>query len=186
MTLAPVVPPPALVEGETTLGASENEATVTNALPTEAAPVGARSASLKKLAGAPGGLPIEDASGHALDAFYAQLAQTLKKDPQAVTRIVHYGDSLVTGDYISGTMRRRLQERFGDAGHGFILTANPIDWYFHNDVLHKATAGWMSMRIVGPLAKDGMYGLGGVDVPLDGRRRGDGRARRRRAATART
>ena len=34
-------------------------------------------------------------------------------------------------------MRRRLQARFGDAGHGFILIANPWEWYFHNDVLPR-------------------------------------------------
>src|SRR6478735_8461378 len=53
VTLAPVVPPPSLVEGETNLNASENEATVTNALPTEPTPAGPDPSSLKKLAGAP-------------------------------------------------------------------------------------------------------------------------------------
>ena len=120
------------------------------------------SASLAKVAGPVRALAVEDPSGHALDAFYVQLARTLKKEPSAVTRILHYGDSLVTADYISGTMRRRLQGRFGDAGHGFILIANPISWYFHNDVVHKASEGWYSMRVVGPLAKDGLYGLGGA------------------------
>src|SRR5205085_11984476 len=82
--------------------------------------------------------------------------------PGAVTRGMHYGDSGATSDYITGTTRRRTQAEFGDAGHGFLLTANPWEWYFHNDVGHGAGDGWSSSRIVGPLTRDGMYGLGGV------------------------
>ncbi|MGH7293367.1 MAG: GDSL-type esterase/lipase family protein, partial [Polyangiaceae bacterium] len=59
-------------------------------------------------------------------------------------------------------VRRRLQERFGDAGHGFILIANPWEWYFHNDVLHASDGDWKASKLAGPVAPDGMYGLGGV------------------------
>ena len=75
---------------------------------------------------------------------------------------MHYGDSVIASDYISGTMRRKMQERFGDAGHGFILIANPWEWYYHNDVGHRASDGWSISRITGPLVADGLYGLGGV------------------------
>jgi lysophospholipase L1-like esterase len=79
-----------------------------------------------------------------------------------VTRILHYGDSVITADLVSGTMRRLEQAKFGDAGHGFILLANPWEWYFHNDVSHSASEGWSESRITGPLVGDGAYGLGGV------------------------
>ncbi len=105
---------------------------------------------------------IEDPSGHALDAFFAHLARTDRQEAGAVTRILHYGDSTIASDYVSGTVRRRLQARFGDAGHGFILIANPWEWYFHNDVLHYSLGEWEASRLAGPLAADGMYGLGGV------------------------
>ena len=36
------------------------------------------------------------------DAFYAQLSRTIRKEPHAVTRILHYGDSLIAADYLSG------------------------------------------------------------------------------------
>ncbi len=145
-----------LAHGETELRASRNEATVTNALPDQAlvASEGAAAAAASTL--------IEDATGHALDAFYARLARTKAKEAGAVTRILHYGDSVVTSDLVSGTVRRRMQAQFGDAGHGFLLVANPWEWYFHNDVIHGASDGWKSSRIVGPLTNDGMYGLGGV------------------------
>ncbi|HEX4447836.1 MAG TPA: GDSL-type esterase/lipase family protein, partial [Polyangiaceae bacterium] len=108
-------------------------------------------------------VPIEDPGGHALDAFFARLARTDRHEPGAVTRILHYGDSTIASDYISGTVRRRLQARFGDAGHGFIFVANPWEWYFHNDVLHFSEGEWKASRLAGgPLAPDGMYGLGGV------------------------
>lgn len=107
-------------------------------------------------------VPIEDPTGHALDGFYASLYQTALKKPGAVTRIVHFGDSVVTSDYVSGTLRRKLQAQFGDAGHGFMLIANAWPAYFHNDVYRFASRGWFVSRIVGPLAADGLYGLGGV------------------------
>ena len=160
-------PLPALTQGETILGASKNEATVTNALP-DAPAAGAGEGVPAPVAKSSGKaknavvVPVDDPSGHALDAFYTQLAKTRAKQKDAVTRILHYGDSLLTSDYISGTMRRRMQADLGDAGHGFLLTAKPWDSYFHNDVEHGASAGWRASRITGPLAKDGMYGLGGA------------------------
>lgn len=152
-------PAPAPTQGETSLAASKNEATVTNALPEGPALAQPSAASLAKTKGS---IAVDDPSGHALDAFYARLARTKKKEAGAVTRILHYGDSVLTSDYVSGTMRRKMQAEFGDAGHGFILVAKPWDWYFHNDVIQGATEGWSSSRVTGPFVKDLMYGLGGV------------------------
>lgn len=106
--------------------------------------------------------PIEDPSGHALDAFFAMLLRAEKKDPKAIARIVHYGDSLLAVDLVTGTLRRQLQQRFGDAGHGYMPVANPWPGYFHNDVWRKASTDWTVSRVVGPFAPDGLYGLGGV------------------------
>ncbi len=152
--------------GEQKLGATANEETVSNALPAsaKAPPVVDESELAREL----GSLAIDDESGHALDVFYAALAKTIAKEPGAVTRILHYGDSVITADLISGTMRRLMQTAFGDAGHGFILLANPWEWYFHNDVSHSASDGWAESRITGPLVSDGAYGLGGVSFHTGG------------------
>ena len=99
---------------------------------------------------------------HHLDAFFAQLAQTDAHAAGAVTRILHYGDSIIGSDYISSTARRVLQKRFGDSGHGFILMTNAWEWYFHDDVVHHASAGWDMSRFTGPFTKDSAYGIGGV------------------------
>jgi lysophospholipase L1-like esterase len=152
--------PPPPVSGEQALPASENTPTIHNALPDEShATLPALdpdvAATLRTTA-------IEDPTGHALDAFFDHLSRTDRKEPHAITRILHYGDSTIASDYVSGTMRRRLQARFGDAGHGFILIANPWEWYFHNDVLHSSDGEWKASRLAGPITSDGMYGLGGV------------------------
>lgn len=155
---------PEPTQGEVKLEASKNEATVTNALPDKPAgstePPRTTTTSGTPTTEAP--RPIDDPSGHALDAFYKRLAKTKAKEAGAVTRIEHYGDSVITSDYISGTLRRKLQATYGDAGHGFVLLAKGWDWYFHNDVVMGAGEGWTSSRITGPFNKDGMYGLGGV------------------------
>lgn len=107
-------------------------------------------------------VPLLDPSGKALTAFFAALQKTARKETGAVTRIAHFGDSIIVSDYVSGTLRRKLQTAFGDAGHGFVLVANAWPAYFHNDVSRYATAGFKVSRIVGPYAADGFYGLGGV------------------------
>jgi lysophospholipase L1-like esterase len=164
---------PAPTIGDARVHATENQATVTNALPTAAGDEAPLDPEL--LAKTAGSLAVEDPTGHALDAFYTHLQATsdcLQKpaDPacaEAQTRILHYGDSVITSDFVSGTMRRLMQKKFGDAGHGFILVTNPWEWYFHNDVRHSASDGWNMNRITGPLSGDGMYGLGGVSFHTD-------------------
>lgn len=107
-------------------------------------------------------VPLTDATERALALFYAKLERVEAKEPGAVARILHFGDSVVVSDFVSGTLRRVLQRRFGDAGHGFVLIANAWPSYFHFDVTRYATSGWKVSRIVGPYAEDGWYGLGGV------------------------
>ena len=146
--------------GEQTLPSSENTPTINNALATSARTplpdIDPRVRAALRDA------PIEDGTGHALDSFFVRLLRTERKEPGAITRILHYGDSIIASDYVSGTVRRRMQARFGDAGHGFILIANPWEWYFHNDVFHASSGEWSASRLAGPWASDGMYGLGGV------------------------
>lgn len=107
-------------------------------------------------------VPLDDPSGHALDALYTKLGAVDAKQPGAIARIAHFGDSIIVSDFVSGELRRELQRRFGDAGHGFVLIANAWPSYLHWDVERYATAGWQVSRIVGPYAEDGFYGLGGV------------------------
>ena len=148
---APVVPAPVAREGEQTLPASENREAASNALGSEAE----SAAELERA-------PVAIANAGHLMPFFEALARVRRKEPGAQVRIAHYGDSLVTSDYVSGTVRRGLQARFGDAGHGFVLIANPWSWYFHNDIKHSAGDGWRASRVVGPFTPDHRYGYGAV------------------------
>ncbi|MEO8796798.1 MAG: hypothetical protein ABI551_02850, partial [Polyangiaceae bacterium] len=65
---------PAPTVGEAHVKATENEATVTNALPSKADDAPALDPEV--LAKTVGSLAIEDPTGHALDAFYMHLAHT--------------------------------------------------------------------------------------------------------------
>ncbi|MCI0489347.1 MAG: GDSL-type esterase/lipase family protein [Blastocatellia bacterium] len=113
---------------------------------------------------------IEDPSGRALDHFFESLLVTEIFSSPSVsagfssrggqTRISHYGDSPITNDGITSTVRRRLQLKFGDAGHGFILIAKPWGWYGHVGVAHDASRGWQSDPMF--IARADLYGLGGV------------------------
>jgi lysophospholipase L1-like esterase len=109
-------------------------------------------------------MPIEDPH-HVLDGFYAALARTAAGQGQ--TRVVHYGDSLITGDYITQTLRRLFQKKFGDAGHGFVLGGLTSPWYRRNNLDIKTSEDWRLNRITRPQLGDGFYGLGAVAVRAD-------------------
>ena len=103
---------------------------------------------------------LNDADG-ALDHFYQALWNTEKHEGGAITRIVHYGDSPTTADLITGDVRKLLYQRYGDAGHGFVLIAKPWAWYQHTGVQMTAS-GWQMAPASRFIAGDGLFGLGGV------------------------
>ena len=96
----------------------------------------------------------------ALDHFYAALRELHSGQSRRTVRIVHYGDSPTTADLITGDARDLLQERFGNAGPGFILIAKPWAWYGHHGV-DVSGAGWKIDTAVGSM-REANYGLGGA------------------------
>src|SRR5262245_48051041 len=70
---------------------------------------------------------IEDPGGRALRHFYATLTDTCRGE--TVTRILHYGDSHVAADLLTGALRRQLQGCFGDGGAGLVLGGKPYSYY---------------------------------------------------------
>jgi lysophospholipase L1-like esterase len=91
-----------------------------------------------------------------LDRFFAALAR-----PGATIRVLHYGDSPTTADSITADVRRLLQRRFGDAGHGFLLIAKPWAWYGHSGT-ELSGSGWKIEPASQDRAPDHIHGLGGV------------------------
>jgi lysophospholipase L1-like esterase len=107
--------------------------------------------------------PLEDPSG-SLTHFYEALArgEHTKDGGGGLTRILHYGDSMLTGDSVSGTVRRLLQERFGNGGHGFVLPGRPWPWYRHRGADSWSSEGFRVNRITTNPVGDGCLGLGAV------------------------
>lgn len=107
---------------------------------------------------------IEDVTGRGMLPFYEALRRTaLAEDgEEAMTRVAHYGDSSIATDLITSTLRRRLQRRFGDGGHGFMLMGRGYLAYRHRDIEHRASDEWSLREIVRRHDSSGRYGYGGV------------------------
>ncbi len=94
-----------------------------------------------------------------LGPFFAALWK-LEQGQVGVVTVLHYGDSPTTADLITGDIRARLQDRFGDAGRGYTLVAKPWAWYGHRGI-EMSSSGWKIRTGVG-LIREGIYGLGGA------------------------
>lgn len=106
------------------------------------------------------GAPARHLTGN-LDRFFESLTE-LEAGRSSLVRILHYGDSPTTADMITADVRALLQERFGDAGHGYHLIAKPWAWYEHRGVAITSATGWKIEPATTAGLKDGLYGLGGV------------------------
>ena len=119
------------------------------------------------------GVPIHDPTGDALDAFYQALANVEQDSEEpSIARIAFFGDSHTAGDITTGHLRRRLQERFGDGGHGFIAAGRPWRYYRHWDIENGETGRWNAYRIRhrrGGVTEgaDEQLGLAGLAVETD-------------------
>ena len=103
---------------------------------------------------------IEDPSG-AMRTFYDKLAKVALKDPGAIVRISHYGDSAIAADGMPSSARRLLQRTFGDGGHGFSLAAASNNWYRRKDI-QWSTQGFQTEVFIADEAKDERYGFAGT------------------------
>jgi len=78
------------------------------------------------------GIAIEDRDGGSMKALHEALARAASGEGQA--RLVFFGASHVASDLFTGYIRRELQARYGDAGHGFVLPVHPWRTYRHHDI----------------------------------------------------
>ncbi len=113
-------------------------------------------------------VPIEPESADAqpLGSFYAALDRLQAgEDDDGKVRVLVYGGSHTDADVYPHYLRRYLQERFGDGGHGFVHVARPWRWYRHIDVDVEGLQHWKTehaQRRSGRL--DGLYGLMGASL----------------------
>ncbi|NOY26149.1 MAG: hypothetical protein GXP62_09785 [Oligoflexia bacterium] len=115
----------------------------------------------------------------AMDHYFAALAMAEAGYPGAVVRTLHWGDSTIAGDGITGTVRDRLQARFGDAGPGFLAVAVDPRWSIRPGIARWSKGDWDSLSITFGGADQRRYGLAGTvatamgqaSVTLGGRKR---------------
>ena len=97
----------------------------------------------------------------ALVNFFRALKATKTGQRLEPVRIMHFGDSHIAADILTGQIRRRFQEDFGDGGAGYIVPRNPMSTR-RRGVLSGATSGWAIEGIGGRVAADGIYGPAGI------------------------
>ena len=106
---------------------------------------------------------IEDATAEAMAPLYEKMALLLRGKATDHIRIGMYGDSNMTMDWITGRIRRLLQQKYGDAGHGFVALAKPWTWYHHNDVKHDLWLdSWINFAVSTAPAVDHLVGFAGI------------------------
>ncbi len=107
-------------------------------------------------------MPLEGAGPGALAEIKGALARVGARHARAVARIAVFGDSHVACDLFTGALRRRLQARYGDAGHGFVLLGSAWSLYRPLDVLRGATPAFPTRRLRPRDREPVRFGLGGA------------------------
>lgn len=99
----------------------------------------------------------------ALANFFAALSQIRSGRKLEPVRVMHFGDSHVAADILTGEIRRNLQNQFGDGGAGYIVPGNPMTTR-RRGVTSGATSGWQVEGIGGRTERDNIYGLAGINL----------------------
>lgn len=84
-----------------------------------------------------------------LSPFFSEL-DALQSHPQLI-RIVHYGDSQIEGDRISGTLRNKMQSQFGGCGAGTVPVFDVAD--IRSSVKLNCSDNWKKYAIYGGMYK---------------------------------
>jgi hypothetical protein len=108
--------------------------------------------------------PIEypgEGGDAALAKLFEKMARLLRGKAKDHIRIGVYGDSNGTADYMTGEMRRVLQTKYGDAGHGFLAVGRPWTGYLHRWVKTQLQVDtWESYTVTTKPTPDTLTGTG--------------------------
>jgi len=108
-------------------------------------------------------IAIEDRDGKSMEALHRALARAAAGEGQA--RLLFYGASHVAGDLFTGYIRRELQVRYGDAGHGFVVPVHPWRTYRHRDInIESDGKRWETHRIRVGDSEIERVGLAGITM----------------------
>ncbi|MEM1348120.1 MAG: hypothetical protein AAGI01_06175, partial [Myxococcota bacterium] len=89
-----------------------------------------------------------------LDRTFMKLRAVLTKRASSPVRFSQFGDSLTSGDGLTGVMRARMQEIFGDGGYGFVPPAPPRPYMVHKGVRVATSGQWAIDTFFEPDAPD--------------------------------
>lgn len=97
-----------------------------------------------------------------LKRFFLSL-DSLRKKQKSKINILHIGDSHIQGDYMSRTIRYRLQHEFGEGGRGLVFPYSFLNMYGPVDYKCNTNVQWENSRIF-PKEKKFPVGLVGYTV----------------------
>ncbi len=105
----------------------------------------------------------------ALDAFFEEVEALEAGERALPVRVVHLGDSQIASDYITDTVRRRLELRYGSGGRGFLFVDRPTPGAGRKVRTGEATEGWEVVKLT-DAERSGPLGFSGARfVSRDGR-----------------
>ena len=130
--------------------------------------------SIRAALGLPGAfdvaaVPVEPLRGSDRARERLRAAVTRAQDGEVLTRFAFWGASHVAGEYFTGEVRRLLQDRWGDGGHGWVMPAPPYPGYRRTGASVCATGRWVTDFVSRSGGRnDGLLGVTGMRVePID-------------------
>lgn len=90
------------------------------------------------------------------------------KNQETPTHIIYIGDSHTAADFITHSLRKKLQEKWGDAGRGIIQFGNPYAGFRPQGLEIQTPNSWEN-KISYPASKanEAPFGLGGYRVKIN-------------------
>lgn len=104
-----------------------------------------------------------------LSHFYSRLREVDRANmfgiKQSISQlsIVHIGDSYIQAGYVTGQIRRRFQERFGDAGRGLVVPLKLASTNEPSDYTIKSTSKW-ERSLITRRSDYNRAGIGGISI----------------------
>jgi len=86
----------------------------------------------------------------------------LEQQKAGKINIVHIGDSHIQADLMTNVIRKKLQERFGNAGAGFNFPHQLAKTNGSYITRYKSNASWHSRRVIYPVEQGMNVGLSGI------------------------
>ncbi len=97
----------------------------------------------------------------ALDVFFESVEALQNGERAQPVRVVHLGDSQIASDYITDTIRRRLELRYGSGGKGFLFVDRPTPGAGRTVRTGEGAEGWDVVKLT-DFKPSGPLGFSGV------------------------